>query len=85
MHSHTGQRGTWMAHPLPPHDDNVSGHVLHLPRVQKRAGGGILSCLDAVRASSTSLACKSEPEVVLWRFDGVRSSSISLVYKRKWK
>ena len=36
------------------------GYVLHLPRVQKRAGGGFLLRFDPVHASSTSLACKSE-------------------------
>ncbi|KAF8966472.1 hypothetical protein BDZ97DRAFT_685973 [Flammula alnicola] len=58
------------------------GHVLHLPRVQKRAGGGFLQRFDAVRVSSTSLACKSELEVILWRFDGVHTSSTPSCTKR---
>ena len=80
---YTAQCGTWMALTLPPHDNNMSGHVLHLPCVQKPAGGGFLSSFNAIHASSTSLAYKSEPEVVLWHFDSVYTSSISLAYKRE--
>jgi hypothetical protein len=41
--------------------------LLHLPRVQKRAGGEFLSLSDTLAASSTSLACKSETEVDYYR------------------
>ena len=70
-----------VAHIVPPHDDNASGHVFYLRRVEKRAGGGFSSFFDAVRVSPTFLACKSEVEVDLWHFDGVRTSSTSLAYK----
>ena len=44
----------------------------HLPRTQKRAGGGFLFTFRQRVANTTSLAHKSEPEVVLFsRFDNV--------------
>ncbi|KAF8963787.1 hypothetical protein BDZ97DRAFT_975914 [Flammula alnicola] len=67
-HALCTQHNAAQVHAVPPHDDNMSGHVLHLPRVQKRAGGEFLPCFDAVRVSSTSLACKSELEVVFTVF-----------------
>jgi len=44
----------------------------HLPRTQKRAGGGLLFTFRQRVANTTSLARKSEPEVVFFsRFDNV--------------
>ena len=34
--------------------------TLHLPRMQKRAGGGFYSGFDTIRVASTSVGCKSE-------------------------
>jgi hypothetical protein len=48
------------------------------PRMQERVRGGILGSFDPVHAASTSLACKSESEVVLWPFDPVRAATTSL-------
>jgi len=42
---------------------------LHLPCLPDRAGGGHSWRFDAVHASSTSLACKTELEVVSWCFN----------------
>jgi len=40
--------------------------LLHLPRIQKRAGGGSLWHFGGIPMSLTSLAGKSEPEVHLY-------------------
>ena len=45
-------------------------HLLHLPRIQERAGGGFLSCFDKIHASSTSFVCNSEPGVDFVVFRG---------------
>ena len=47
-------------------EPEVGSCLLHLPRMQKRAGGGSVLHFDAVAMSSppsTSLVCKGEPEV----------------------
>jgi hypothetical protein len=47
-------------------------HQPHLPRTQKRAGGGLLFTFRQRVANATSLARKSEPEVAFFsRFDNV--------------
>jgi hypothetical protein len=46
--------------------------------MQERDGGGFLGGFDPVHAASTSLACKSETEVVLWPFDPVHAAATSL-------
>ncbi len=56
--------------------------VLHLPRLQERAGGGFLSCFDVIHASSSSsLVCNSEPELDFWCFEAVLAFSTSLTFK----
>jgi len=40
--------------------------LLHLPHIQKRAGGGSLWRFGGIPMSSTSLAGKSEPEVHIY-------------------
>jgi hypothetical protein len=58
-----------------------SFHVLtmpcqhHLPRKQKRTGGALLFMFRRHLAHTTSLACKSEPEVVLSHFDDASPTS----------
>ena len=47
-----------------PHSTHLSPH--HLPRMQKRDGGGLLCGFDPVCAPTTSLACKSETEVAFY-------------------
>jgi hypothetical protein len=44
----------------------------HLPRVRTRAGGGVFRCFDEAPTTTTSLASKREPEVVLFGgFEGM--------------
>src|SRR6266567_1884622 len=58
MHAvHTTTRH--IVHTVPPHNGNASGHVLHLPHVQKRAGGGFLSRFDAIHAPPPPLHAKA--------------------------
>jgi len=38
----------------------------HLPRIQMRAGGGSFHCFDMTPTTTTSLASKREPEVVIF-------------------
>ena len=47
--------------------------------MQQRDGGGFLEGFDPFYATSTSLACKSETEMLLWHFDPVRAATTSLV------
>ena len=49
--------------------------LLHLPRIQKRPGGGSLWRFSGTRTSSTSLASKSELEVDLYNVSTPASSS----------
>jgi len=58
-------------------------HVLYLPRMRKRTEDDSVLRFSAVRSSSTSLACKSEPEVDLWRFETICMSSTSLACKNE--
>jgi hypothetical protein len=59
----------------------------HLPRTQKRAGGGLLFTFRQHVANATSLACKSEPKVVFFsRFNCISSppTSSHATVSRRW-
>ena len=53
----------------------------HLPRVQKRDGGGFLRSFDSVQASTTSLAQERDGGGILSGFDPFRDSTTSLARK----
>jgi len=73
---------TWLPSPPPPSRPSASrrwffsvfqhGSHHHLPRIQTRAGGGVFRCFDRAPTTTTSLASKREPEVVLFGgFEGM--------------